>query len=643
MSKTSKATQLPSDSSMLSNNEDDIDSELLESSYPVSSSSNNNSKTSGADNSGPGSGNATSFGNERFTGENNESSDASTSNDQTSNSTLPRHLPKNWTKPTTTGAGLGLWRAIAGELNKLSVLQKETADTYHNAINENQLSGVLAVYDLDTAPARLVSEYLRVLEKKMNNNNSASNGKKDTKQSHDLTSLSQHDVEELQKAYADNKARLGKEKKALETVIESLRKLVPESLVNSLLQHQQGSSNAGGGRNGDDANVSKNNNNNSKKADNQEDEELLDLFSNSAASATSGTRKRKLDYDSGGDQKLFGFNSKRSRYGPDNTNNGAKGLGPSSGVPLSKSASGSSTDDPGLDGLSSSAHYSEKNKHSSSSNAKQSAGSGLSSSSSSANSSGSDAFSTKNSSSSFSSSSSALAGNGPSSLQSSHSSSSSSSSSNSSASSSSSLHYSFSATDADAYMSTLFNGFPSNPLPIGTQVAFHLPRPQNSQSHHYHTNSNSSSSSDGEEEWIQCEITKVLGNGTRYEVRDPEPDENGNPGKTYKALQKDLIPMVSEITISKALATGTVAALGLGSGSGSGSGSAALGLQKVISKLPQYPVGALVLAQYPETTTFYRAEVMGTKRDGKCRLKFEGEEEENKEQEVERRVVLPIK
>jgi len=48
-----------------------------------------------------------------------------------------------------------------------------------------------------------------------------------------------------------------------------------------------------------------------------------------------------------------------------------------------------------------------------------------------------------------------------------------------------------------------------------------------------------------------------------------------------------------------------------------------------------------VLARYPETTTFYPAEVIGTKRDGRCRLRFEGEEEEGKETEVDRRLVLP--
>ncbi|OLL25369.1 SAGA-associated factor 29 [Neolecta irregularis DAH-3] len=57
--------------------------------------------------------------------------------------------------------------------------------------------------------------------------------------------------------------------------------------------------------------------------------------------------------------------------------------------------------------------------------------------------------------------------------------------------------------------------------------------------------------------------------------------------------------------------------------------------------LPLLRPGTTVLARYPETTTFYRAEFIGMKRDGvSCRLRFEGEEEAGKETEVERRLVI---
>ncbi|KAK9325598.1 SGF29 tudor-like domain-containing protein [Lipomyces orientalis] len=125
---------------------------------------------------------------------------------------------------------------------------------------------------------------------------------------------------------------------------------------------------------------------------------------------------------------------------------------------------------------------------------------------------------------------------------------------------------------------------------VGAQVAFRLKKQKGA-----------------DVEWIQCEITKVMGEGSkiRFEVQDPEPDENNNPGQSYKAGPKDIIVIPDSST-----------------------------------DLPIYPIGTRVLARYPETTTFYKAEVMGTKRDGTCRLKFEGEEEVGKETEVERRLVL---
>ncbi|KAF8002606.1 hypothetical protein HF325_003571 [Metschnikowia pulcherrima] len=111
------------------------------------------------------------------------------------------------------------------------------------------------------------------------------------------------------------------------------------------------------------------------------------------------------------------------------------------------------------------------------------------------------------------------------------------------------------------------------------------------------------------DEWIQCEVIKILGDGTRYEIRDPEPDENNNPGQKFKATNKEILVIPS---------------------------------QSEVSSLLSYPTNTKVLARYPETTTFYPAIVVGTKKDGTVRLKFDGEEEVNKETEVERRLVLPF-
>ena len=55
--------------------------------------------------------------------------------------------------------------------------------------------------------------------------------------------------------------------------------------------------------------------------------------------------------------------------------------------------------------------------------------------------------------------------------------------------------------------------------------------------------------------------------------------------------------------------------------------------------LPEFPIGKQVLARYPETTTFYRAEVKGVKKDV-YRLKFE--DDQDQEMEVGRRYVLDV-
>ncbi|KAH3900476.1 related to SAGA-associated factor 29 [Saccharomycodes ludwigii] len=115
-------------------------------------------------------------------------------------------------------------------------------------------------------------------------------------------------------------------------------------------------------------------------------------------------------------------------------------------------------------------------------------------------------------------------------------------------------------------------------------------------------------------DWFQCEVVKISADGTKFEVRDPEPDEFGNKGRVYRCTWKEII-LIPDISKSK-------------------NGS-----------LRNYPKNKKVLARYPETTTFYPAEVLGVINDGyngvMCRLRFEGEEEVNKETLVERRLVLP--
>lgn len=479
-------------------------------------------------------------------------------------------LPPTLTRPTLGGPGFGLWRAIAGELNKLSTLQKETADTYRSAINENRLSGVLAVYDIDT-PARLVNDYLGMIEKemrqKMDDKDASAVAKKkqhkkklddDMDESddgiEDLTKLSQRDAEALRKAYTDNKTRLAKEKKTLETIIESLKKLIPDSALAAVMAANNNENSVSTISNGSGDSVSASKESGPTTADiptkvddfkptdidafdKDLDEEFEDLFGDalppsgketlSGPTSGLGHRKRRLDSDGTESTKPFSSTVKRSKL----LGTGISTSGKSNPVSMSSSTSPSKLNS-GTTSTAASATATTTHRSMSGSPSPPLPGS--------------------------------------------------------------TSPYSFAATNTDSYMAVLFSGFPTSSLPIGAQVAFRLPKTR----------------LNAEEEWIQCEVTKIYNDGTRYEVRDPEPDENGNPGQSYKATPKDLLPIAT--------------------------------LPQQIVKLPPYPIGAQVLARYPETTTFYRAEVMGTKRD-KCRLKFEGEEEENKEQEVERRLVLPIR
>lgn len=140
-------------------------------------------------------------------------------------------------------------------------------------------------------------------------------------------------------------------------------------------------------------------------------------------------------------------------------------------------------------------------------------------------------------------------------------------------------------------------------------------------------NRSSSSSMSFEGEGILCRVTSVIGEGKqrRYEIIDADPDPP-TPSAPYRASVNHLIPIPP---------------------------------QSSNATLPDLPKGKNVLALYPGTTTFYKAEVVATWRqaDGKVkkedggregdtvenlvRLRFEGEDEADREMSVERRYVLP--
>ncbi|ODQ47775.1 hypothetical protein PICMEDRAFT_71807 [Pichia membranifaciens NRRL Y-2026] len=110
-------------------------------------------------------------------------------------------------------------------------------------------------------------------------------------------------------------------------------------------------------------------------------------------------------------------------------------------------------------------------------------------------------------------------------------------------------------------------------------------------------------------EWILCRVLRVISE-TRFEIQDPEPDEMHPQGQVFRANYKEIILVPLHLVSSS------------------------------ISKLKEYKSGTRVLAKYPETTTFYPAEVMASKH-GNCMLRFEGEEEVGKLTPVDRVFVLP--
>ena len=116
----------------------------------------------------------------------------------------------------------------------------------------------------------------------------------------------------------------------------------------------------------------------------------------------------------------------------------------------------------------------------------------------------------------------------------------------------------------------------------------------------------------GEAYWILGVVQLVIGEGKsrRYRVLDPEPDEATGKQKDYKTSASNMIPITPAAQIAN---------------------------------LPQWERGRTVLALYPGTTTFYKAEVISTEPDGRVNLRFEGEENATTMQAVERRYVVEFR
>lgn len=109
-------------------------------------------------------------------------------------------------------------------------------------------------------------------------------------------------------------------------------------------------------------------------------------------------------------------------------------------------------------------------------------------------------------------------------------------------------------------------------------------------------------------DWIMGEVAKVSGEGKsrRYTVLDIEPDDQSKQ-KEYRTSASSMIAIAPE---SQA------------------------------ASLDDWESGQVVLALYPNTTTFYKAEVDSMDKEGRVNLKFEGENDSTTLQQVERRFVI---
>ncbi|ROV96048.1 hypothetical protein VPNG_09156 [Cytospora leucostoma] len=109
-------------------------------------------------------------------------------------------------------------------------------------------------------------------------------------------------------------------------------------------------------------------------------------------------------------------------------------------------------------------------------------------------------------------------------------------------------------------------------------------------------------------EWYLGKVKQVLGEGKgrRYIVKDEDPDVPSPARKEYKMSASGMIPIPPPTT-----------------------------------ELPKLEKGKTVLALYPDSTTFYKAEVTGMDAGtGNVNLRFEGEEQSGTQQVVERRFVV---
>ncbi|KAJ7644127.1 SGF29 tudor-like domain-containing protein [Roridomyces roridus] len=122
------------------------------------------------------------------------------------------------------------------------------------------------------------------------------------------------------------------------------------------------------------------------------------------------------------------------------------------------------------------------------------------------------------------------------------------------------------------------------PLQEGRKVAFHQPSGKPSSGG---KPSGGGGNADTGENWILAVVKKCLnGDKNRYEVQDPEPQEDGQPGLCYNTTLRAIIPLPDP--------------------------NASPGSPSHLSSYQDFLPGSTVMALYPDTSCFYRAEVIST-------------------------------
>ncbi|KIJ64434.1 hypothetical protein HYDPIDRAFT_132292 [Hydnomerulius pinastri MD-312] len=119
------------------------------------------------------------------------------------------------------------------------------------------------------------------------------------------------------------------------------------------------------------------------------------------------------------------------------------------------------------------------------------------------------------------------------------------------------------------------------PLQEGRKVAFHPPAGKTADGGNADADENT---------WILAVITKCINQDkNRYEVQDAEPQEDGQPGQCYNTTLRAIIPLPDPTAPPNSAAH--------------------------LNAYQEFPAGSTVMALYPDTSCFYRAEVIASPKD----------------------------